>query len=269
MWVSTITGLCFVWLLVMASVAEPTRVDEITTVEDCAGAELAAEIVQEAQAAAEAAAAAVEPAVAHSERLYGKLGRAATTQQPLSSWRESLAPVHIDVQQARGTRVVHEPELLNADDIRLVRELTRRVQASAADVQHHGNQQNAKHALAGKHCTFLNSAPGRPPGSPEALPTDPFRELAPSILRKLLLFADRAWREQGWSDPGGVLAGIAGPGSGSLGGVAGLKVRIVEHWEYTAGGSALDDDFHYDGGSVRALMLARRAAKVRALAGQA
>jgi hypothetical protein len=38
-------------------------------------------------------------------------------------------------------------------------------------------------------------------------------------------------------------------------GVAGLRIRIVEHWEYTVGGH-LQDDLHYDGGSVLTIVTA-------------
>ena len=81
------------------------------------------DIVREVVRAAAAAAALDEAeneaadAMLHSTRL--PRGRA--TQQPLSRKRESLAPVHIDVQLAQATRVATSAKLLSPDDIALVR----------------------------------------------------------------------------------------------------------------------------------------------------
>ena len=40
----------------------------------------------------------------------------------------------------------------------------------------------------------------------------------------------------------------------SKGGVAGLRVRVVEHWHYETGGH-LNDEYHYDGGSVLTIVV--------------
>ena len=203
-----------------------------------------------------AAAAGGELAAAAAVPSSGSSGRAASTQQPLSSRRESLAPVHVSVALARATRAVTSPpRLLSADDIALVLDVTRRVQRSTSDALLVGNAQNAKHALDHKQCTFLNRRPDNfTAAADEPLPANPFRALAPGILRTLLRFADRAWQAEGWSEPGNALEGIAAPGT-PHGGVAGLKIRIVEHWRYTEGGH-LADDFHYDGGSVLTIVAA-------------
>ena len=81
------------------------------------------DIVREVVRAAAAAAAldeaekAADDAILHSTRLQ----RARATHQPLSMKRESLAPVHIDVQLAQATAVATSAQLLSADDIALVR----------------------------------------------------------------------------------------------------------------------------------------------------
>jgi hypothetical protein len=210
-------------------------------------------------------------------------GRAAKTQQPLSHWRESMAPVHIDVRRAQVTRVVVQRSLLSAADIALVLAVRDRVHASTDDPLL-GNRQNAQHALASKCCTFLHQRPAAPPTHQEAphggseaenaeeerlalrwrrwksLPTDPFRSVAPLVLKKLLRFAQHAWAAEGWSEPGAALADIGGPRCSSSssvedgctahdGGVGRLRVRVVEHWRYNVSGH-LDDALHFDGGSV-------------------
>ena len=58
---------------------------------------------------------------------------------------------------------------------------------------------------------------------------------------KLLALAARAWQGFAASEPG-LAAGIPC-------GVLGLGVRVVERWRYDVGG-CLDDDWHYDNGSV-------------------
>ena len=224
--------------------------------DDCGDA-IAQAIVREASAAAAGAGAGGEAvaAAAAAAAVPSSDGRAASTQKPLSSRRESLAPVHVSVALARATRAVTSPpRLLSADDIALVLDVTRRVQRSTSDALLVGNAQNAKHALDHKQCTFLNRRPENFTAAAADLPANPFRALAPGILRTLLRFADHAWQAEGWSEPGNALEGIAAPGT-PHGGVAGLKIRIVEHWRYTEGGH-LADDFHYDGGSVLTIVAA-------------
>jgi hypothetical protein len=164
-----------------------------------------------------------------------------------------MAPFHIDVELARTTRVVRQLNLLSAADIALVLDICNRVQASTSDPLH-GNRQNEKHALSLKKCTFLDrQPPAVEHASPAAqhlralLPPNPFRALAPRLLSRLLRFAERARVEEGWSAPGGPLAGISG-------GVEGLRVRVVEHWRYETGGH-LGDPYHYDGGSVLTMIV--------------
>ena len=162
----------------------------------------------------------------------------------------------VDTEIARRSAAVTERKLLTGADIELVLGITRRVQAACPDQQLFNNPQNAAHANSSKSCTFLNQPPEIRGGHPD----DPFAALAPRVLRKLLRFADLAWREQGWSEPGGPLAAIPAPPTEPCdmfceGGVQGLEVRIVEHWRYAAGGH-LDDDFHFDGGSVLTIVVA-------------
>jgi hypothetical protein len=227
--------------------------------EECA--EIVREVVRDAANAAAVEIAAekeVDGAILHSEGLR----RQRTTHRPLSSQRESLAPVHVDVQIAQATRVAVSSKMFSVDDIELALKISRQVQASTAD-PNHGNAQNAKHALARKHCTFLNKRPATANRTTQPeLPADPFRTEAPHLLRKILQFADQSWRLSDWSASGNALEGIAGPGSlhahdplRRRDGVAGLQIRIVEHWKYLVGGH-LHDDFHYDGGSVITIVTA-------------
>ena len=247
-------------LLLHLSAGSSLRAEPVEGDEECC--EIVREVIQDAANAAAAAAAVESVAERQAEDTVGRsegVGRKRTTHRPLSSQRESLAPVHIDVQIAQATRVVVSSKLFSEDDIETVLSITQRVQASTPD-PNHGNAQNAKHSLARKHCTFLNK---RPAGATQAgLPADPFRTEAPHLLRKILRFADQAWRISGWSAPGNALAGIAGPGSlrdedpsKRRDGVAGLQIRIVEHWKYLVGGH-LQDPFHYDGGSVLTIVTA-------------
>lgn len=157
----------------------------------------------------------------------------------------------VDVALAHRTRVVRRPGVLSADDVARVLDVTRRVQDGCEDQSVFNNPQNAQHAQAQKTCTFL-----QPSGDLD----DPFSELAPEVLRKLLNFADAAWREEGWSRSGGALAALAAPPAPMCdmfceGGVVSLQVRIIEHWEYSVGGH-LSDPKHYDGGSILTIVVA-------------
>ena len=184
-------------------------------------AEAAAAALQQRQAEeAEAPAMAVPPRLDSSDGSSSS-GRASKTREPLSHWRESLAPVHVDVRLAQRTSVVREVGLLSPADVALVLDICRRVQASTADPWY-GNRQNEKHALSLKVCTFLHQRPPMPAADGSSgqttaalnwpkLPRDPFRTLSPQILATLLRFADRAWAAQNWSAPGGPLADIQGP----------------------------------------------------------
>ena len=107
------------------------------------------------------------------------------------------------------------------------------------------NEQNATRTC--KACTFLNK------GDP-----DPIYSRAPRVLAKLLRFAMRAWEQEAWSTSGTAVVGDDSVGAPPLAGVAGvrsLSIRNVEHWHYDVGG-CLDNDAHYDGGSIVTIVCA-------------
>ena len=128
----------------------------------------------------------------------------------------------VDVEVARRTRVVRSARVLGAEEVARVLDVVAAVQSGCPDQRFFNNPQNAQHAQAHKACTFLSQ-----PGAGDL--HNPFAQLAPKVLQKLLDFADAAWRGEDWSRPGGALAAFAGP-PGSMcdlfcgGGARGLQV---------------------------------------------
>ena len=164
--------------------------------------------------------------------------------------RETTAPHFVPLNLARSTLVRKQSNLLTCEDIQLVHQIATNVRRNNGGDK--SNEQNEHHNKSNKTCTFLNKT------TPN-MPTNPFRELAKPVLGKLLRFAERSWKEEGWSKQGGALEHVKGPpgspGGGEGGGVGCLSIRIIEAWRYEVDGH-LDDDRHYDGGSVLTLVTA-------------
>jgi len=144
-------------------------------------------------------------------------------------------PVPSDLAQLSS--VFTAKSLISLSDINSIQDIQQQVHNS-------GQCQNPQNDdRVNKHCTFLS----RPSGP--SLPPNPLRSLAPRILGKLLRFASTSWKSGDWSGPAGPLAGIGAKD------VGGLSLRIAEHWHYAVGGS-LDNDHHFDNGSVITIVTA-------------
>jgi hypothetical protein len=138
----------------------------------------------------------------------------------------------ITVGEARASKVMHAPALLNASDIRDIEA----VKQGMVDIETPvvNNPQNVTHQC--KVCTFLNNPPSH------AMRTD-----APHVLDKMLRFGRQAWLEANWNGDANM------PGPLHEIGLSSLSIRVAEHWEYSVGGG-LDDPLHYDVDSVVTLV---------------
>ncbi|GMI38788.1 hypothetical protein TeGR_g11266 [Tetraparma gracilis] len=163
----------------------------------------------------------------------------------MSSLSETSSRHHYPMGLAQASTAFTKRSLLTPSDIALVQSIQQEVVNSGE----HDNPQNVSHHNPNhKHCTFLH----KPCGA--SLPANPLRALAPQVLGKLLRFAQASWASSTWSSSSGPISSVSPPGTPS-GGVGNLSLRVAEHWHYDVGGH-LDNDRHYDQGSVLTIVTA-------------
>ena len=135
----------------------------------------------------------------------------------------------VSVQKARDSRAITSHQrVLNDQDIDNLFLLRHQLlQSESAMVN---NPENRGHTC--KEACMMNNPP-----------TYTLQTQKPSIVVKLLKFAQQAWEEGQWSSPGGPLEHV------KIKGIAGLSIRVMELWEYQIGGG-LTDLYHYDTDSI-------------------
>lgn len=140
----------------------------------------------------------------------------------------------VDVPKARRSKAVRSatPVLTEADIIDLL-QIQRQLLSNESAVEN--NPENQRHAH--KQACMMNNPPH-------------FTLLnqKPSIVGKILQFAQQACAEGEWSSPGGPLEDVA-TNTNSSNILQGLSIRVIELWEYSIGGG-LTDPYHYDTDSV-------------------
>jgi hypothetical protein len=134
----------------------------------------------------------------------------------------------VDVPKARASAaIVSTTRLLSDEDLRDLDHIQQQIGSTVSAL--HNNPENQTHAH--KQACMMNNPPDYV-----------LQTMKPSIVGKIIRFAQRAWMQGNWSGPGGPLEHVKG-------GVDGLSIRVVELWEYTVGGG-LADSYHYDTDSV-------------------
>jgi hypothetical protein len=133
----------------------------------------------------------------------------------------------IDVQKARASRVYAGQGVLATSDNEDTFAVQKKILSSTTWLDN--NPQNRTHN--NKKATMMNDPPQYT-----------LQRNAPSVVGKMVAFAERAWSESGWSQPGGPLESLQN-------GIAGLSIRVIELWEYEVGGGLIDN-YHYDVDSV-------------------
>jgi hypothetical protein len=134
----------------------------------------------------------------------------------------------VDVPRARtSVAVVSATRLLSERDIGDLDHIQRQIGRTQSAL--HNNPENQTHAH--KQACMMNNPPNY------LLQTS-----KPSIVGKIIRFAQQAWIQGDWSGPGGPLEHVKG-------GIEGLSIRVIELWEYTVGGGLMDS-YHYDTDSI-------------------
>jgi hypothetical protein len=135
----------------------------------------------------------------------------------------------VDVQRAReSSAVCSSKRVLSDADILVLDEIQKHIHHKQPPLVN--NPENLRHC--NKQACMMNNPPDYT-----------LQSQAPSIVGKILHFAQQAWSEGDWSGPGGPLEDIHGDG------VKGLSIRVIELWEYSVGGG-LTDPYHYDTDSI-------------------
>jgi hypothetical protein len=134
----------------------------------------------------------------------------------------------IEISTARASSVIKAYSLLSPSELESIESVRRSVMMDNNEYSLVNNPQNVTHKF--KAATFLNNPP-----------LYAMCKQAPGILGKLIRFAMRAWDEGDWSGT----SDSPGPLRAVTGGVPSLSIRVIEHWEYSVGGSLIDP-YHYD-----------------------
>ncbi|CAE7461601.1 unnamed protein product [Symbiodinium necroappetens] len=153
--------------------------------------------------------------------------------------KEAVVQNYVDLLKAQKTPVVKFPSLLSDTDLQQVLRCHRAVLDSGDPAV--TNPQNRQHKR--KQCLFLHG---------QAVPEEgQLLSRAPGVLRKMLRAAVSAQQEGQWGSAEPDRAGSEVDRDSALSGidVRRCSIRVVELWEYEAGGG-LVEEYHFDAGSI-------------------
>lgn len=165
--------------------------------------------------------------------MSGGLPRAVREEAVAQGYLDDAANVLldvVDVQKARASRVIAEGAVCTAADVLALEEVKASILSTTTSLEN--NPENGTHVH--KRATMMNDG-------------NALLSAEPQLVAKLLQFAARAWGKGGWSDVGGPLEALQG-------GISNLSIRVMELWEYEAGGG-LKDPYHFDVDSVLTIVV--------------